>query len=342
MLKMNKTNFTGKAGVSFVRVTVEDSGSLFHKIESENDLGIDGFIEFLNEGNPLNRQIAVQIKSGNSYYRSKKRECHIPIENHREYWLNYPLPVIGIVFVPDLKMAFWVDIKYYLKAFPNDNEINFTTDETNYFHSSSFTKLFMPLVLAKTPDLSLNEAIRLFESSIFDEFYIGLTVLFRRHADRTDVWVRLIKYFVEEPVEKIPDELVVFISYIPGHPDLLYNRESLTKESRQFAQILISNFTRFEVIKLLSFIDENGITRGSIGQCVEAIISSLPNSDMYLKSIIRDKVIDLRFRENASLILAYTIDIRAIPTISLLLHENSKVAALIINDLNSYGYCNPY
>ncbi|MBA3695541.1 MAG: DUF4365 domain-containing protein [Methylotenera sp.] len=100
-----QTNITAKEGINFVRSTVETAGSLFHKIEQENDFGIDALIEFVNGEESLNKKIALQIKSGNSYYVSSSDECFIPTDSHREYWLKHPLPVFGIVFVPMLSVC---------------------------------------------------------------------------------------------------------------------------------------------------------------------------------------------------------------------------------------------
>jgi len=77
---------TAKEGINFVRSVVESGGSLFLKIEQENDLGIDAILEFIEDGHPLNKQIAIQVKSGASYYTPEAKECAFPIGTHRTYW----------------------------------------------------------------------------------------------------------------------------------------------------------------------------------------------------------------------------------------------------------------
>jgi hypothetical protein len=44
-----KINITSKIGVNFIKDIIERSGSIFHKIEQENDLGIDALISISNE-----------------------------------------------------------------------------------------------------------------------------------------------------------------------------------------------------------------------------------------------------------------------------------------------------
>jgi len=44
-----KINITSKIGVNFIKDIIERSGSIFHKIEQENDLGIDALISISSE-----------------------------------------------------------------------------------------------------------------------------------------------------------------------------------------------------------------------------------------------------------------------------------------------------
>lgn len=289
MVLYKQTNVTAKNGINFVRSAVEGAGSLFHKIEAENDLGVDGLIELVRDEKPLNRQVAVQVKSGPSYYNSSGEECLIPIESHRDYWLNYPLPVLGIVFVPSLGVAHWVNIKSYLKDHPSNTVIRFHASEANRFDRTAFPKLFVPTVLREVPDLSLAEALNLFDSKKPDESYLGLIVLFRRYPNVLEVWDRLIRSLVERPAPEIPPVLVYFLAHIPWHGDIAYFGEPITTETKAHAKALLARLSREEIVKLLGFIDEEtSISRGAIGQSVEAIISSLPNAAEFLKDIVLD------------------------------------------------------
>ena len=117
MVYLNEDIKLGKKGVNYVTTVVDECMCSFHKIEQENDIGIDGQIELFDEGHlPIGKLISVQVKTGRSYYDLDKAECYIPIGAHREYWMKIEMPVIGIVCVMDekyesVKMAFWVDIK---------------------------------------------------------------------------------------------------------------------------------------------------------------------------------------------------------------------------------------
>jgi hypothetical protein len=159
-----RTAVTAKEGINFIRSAVESAGSLFVKIEHENDIGIDALIEFIADERPLNKQIAVQIKSGASYYVQETGECVFPVGDHRDYWVNHPLPVVGLVYVPALESAFWASIKGLLKANPETTTMRFSATEANRFDARTFSTIFVPQVVGSIPDLEFDEALRLARS----------------------------------------------------------------------------------------------------------------------------------------------------------------------------------
>jgi hypothetical protein len=124
MPEYKQTSVTAKLGLNFVRSVVEGAGSLFHKIEQESDLGVDALIEFVRNGHPQDKLLAVQVKSGDSCYEQQRDECLVPAARHRDYWLKYPVPVVGIVYVPSSQKAHWVDVKRYLKDPPEASRLS--------------------------------------------------------------------------------------------------------------------------------------------------------------------------------------------------------------------------
>lgn len=343
MVSYKRTNVTSKVGLNFVRSVVEEGGCLFHKIDQENDLGIDALIEFTRDERPLSKQVAAQVKSGQSYYNANAEECLIPIEHHREYWSAYPLPVIGIVYVPSLKRAHWVDIQRYLKAFPTATAIRFVTSEANRLDSESFHKVFLPALLREIPDIPFDRALALVRSEKPDEAYLGLIVLFRRYPNSRETWDSLFSHFVASPPERIPPILIYYLAHIPWHPDIAYFGENFTKDTRDYASSLLRGFGRTEVFKLLGFIDtENMISRGSIGQSVEALISSLPDADAMLEDIVQDATLGMFIRECAALILVMHIGKAAKPILKQLVDEGSWYADELANYIDQYGRVNPY
>ena len=201
----------------------------------------------------------------------------------------------------------------------------------------------MPTVLREAPDLSVTEALILFESTKPDDLYLGLITLFRRHPNALDFWTRLVQQLLDKPLPEIPPLLVYFLAHIPWHDDIAYSGEPITEHTKAHVRSLLAHFSREEVVKLLCFInEEEGISRGAIGQSVEAIISSLPHALEVLKEIVSDRSLDSFVRECAALILAMHEGVSAIPVIEQLADTRSWYADEIIRHIKEYGGINPY
>lgn len=334
---------TAKEGINFIRSVVENCGSLFIKIEQESDLGVDGLIEFIRDERPLNKQIAAQIKSGASYYSSKSNECAFPIGKHRDYWKNHPLPVFGLVYTPKFKTAYWINIKRFLKDNPSSTSIRFPATKANEFSLATFKKFFLPGIAGETPELELTEAISLANSKEPSERYLGLLVLFRKHANNISAWSLLIQKFIELPKDEIPPILVYWLAHIPGHGDIFYIGNTASPETRAHAKALLEKFDINTIIKLLQFIDpEEQIARGTLGQSVEAIISSLPSAPNMLREITTLPEIEMHIREFAILILAINEGANALNDITRLQESGSWVAGEIASHIKEHGSINPY
>jgi len=343
MPKQKVTSSTGKRGVTFVRGVVEAANCLFHKIEQENDIGIDALIELIRDEEPLNRQLAVQVKAGASYFDQVKQRCILPVDGHASYWAGYPLPVYGVIVALDLQKAFWVDIKSYLKMHPQCATISFPATEANTLDVNTFTTVFVPTVLKELPDIPYEQAIRFFASSHDDEFYLGMTVLFRKFCNNSGVWDAFIDYFLSHSAQDIPGRLIYFFAHVPWHPDIWGTGEQLTEETQDYVRERFTSFARPELIKLLEFVDEdNMIARGTMGQSVEAIISSLPQGLPLLRDILSDLAVPRLIREVAGIILAINEPKDALPILDSLAKEGSWYMVGIVDHIKECGELNPY
>ena len=137
--------------------------------------------------------------------------------------------------------------------------------------------------------------------------------------------------------------MIYFLAHIPGHGDIMYVGETVTNETRVYGKKLLARFGREEAIKLLRFIDEeNFISRGAIGQSVEAIISLLPDNVAILKGILVDESIDAFLHDCAALILAMNEGTDAVPALRQLVTSGSWYAQELIKHIKKYGGVNPY
>lgn len=75
------------------------------------DVGIDAIIEKVEDGNPLGKFIALQIKSGlGNFYKAPKHLTYTVSRVHYYYWLSVNIPVILVAHIPDWEKTYWVEI----------------------------------------------------------------------------------------------------------------------------------------------------------------------------------------------------------------------------------------
>jgi len=88
------------------------------------DYGIDGEVEFKdNDSYPSGKKIYVQLKSGNSYLRTRKRDGRevfdVKNERHLDYWINQPVDVYLVIRQKDERTGEetirWMNVTRYLK-----------------------------------------------------------------------------------------------------------------------------------------------------------------------------------------------------------------------------------
>jgi hypothetical protein len=343
MTRYSRSAITAKEGINHVRSTTESAGSLFIKIEHENDLGVDALIEFIQGEVPLNRQVAVQIKSGPSYFSERTQECLVPVEKHRDYWAKYPLPVIGIVYVPAHGVAYWASIKGLLKARPDATVLRFPASEATKLDMKSFSSIFLPNAVGTVPVLTLAESVSLARSARPDERLLGLLALFRRYPDESATWDELVRAFRTVPSEEIPPVLVYWLAHIPWHSDIASIGTMPCRPAREYGKSLLASFGSNEVLKLISFIDpEEQIARGTLGQSVEAIISSLPDSGSLLRQVLGSPAPAIAQKELAAVILAMNEGCDAIPDLMVLEAAGSRYASELRKHIETVGGWNPY
>jgi DNA-directed RNA polymerase subunit RPC12/RpoP len=89
------------------------------------DHGIDGEVEFKDDdGRASGKRIYIQLKSGNSYLRTRKSDGRevfdVKDERHLEYWVNQPVDVYLVIRQTDVASAEhvirWMNVTRYIKA----------------------------------------------------------------------------------------------------------------------------------------------------------------------------------------------------------------------------------
>lgn len=112
--KRNISNLNGMTGETFFQHFVnEEMNCIYHKINQENDFGIDGYIELVENGYVSGKLIGVQIKHGNSFFRSKTLGGYkyIGENKHLNYYLNNQSPIFIVILDQEFTRMNWVQFK---------------------------------------------------------------------------------------------------------------------------------------------------------------------------------------------------------------------------------------
>ncbi|MFJ4409544.1 DUF4365 domain-containing protein [Streptomyces sp. NPDC088910] len=108
-MKVDRTHLVDRAGVGMVSFLVADELGWLYRSQETSDMGIDAHFEVVQGGQATGRLLAVQIKSGPSWFSEPVDggwwfRCNAA---HMEYWSNGSLPVVIALFHPGTRAVYW-------------------------------------------------------------------------------------------------------------------------------------------------------------------------------------------------------------------------------------------
>jgi hypothetical protein len=108
---MSDSSAIAAVGEAAAKLEISKWGWAF-RLQPERDYGIDAHAEPVARGEPSGKLIALQIKTGPSYFREPVSEgwVHRDDDKHLRYWLRYCLPVILLLHDPDSGTTYWAHV----------------------------------------------------------------------------------------------------------------------------------------------------------------------------------------------------------------------------------------
>jgi Domain of unknown function (DUF4365) len=99
---------TARIGITGTQLIFQKLGCIFRE-QPKEDYGIDAHVEFIENCQATGKLIALQIKSGDRYFKEKKGNNIIfrGENKHLEYWQNHSLPVIVVLYKDSENTAYW-------------------------------------------------------------------------------------------------------------------------------------------------------------------------------------------------------------------------------------------
>jgi hypothetical protein len=135
---------TAEAGVNAISAIVNDDLRwLFRRTPNEVDFGVDGYIDIvLEDGSVTGQSIAVQIKSGESYFRTEDQFgiAFFGEQKHLNYYANLAVPILILLHDPRSQETFWVRFNPHATE-KSDSGWRMTVPRHNQFSSASRIEL---------------------------------------------------------------------------------------------------------------------------------------------------------------------------------------------------------
>jgi hypothetical protein len=297
--KWKNNKVTEIEGVLYFQAVINDCQGIFNKVDGSNDTGLDGYLEFVQDELVTGLCIGVQIKSGDSFQSVKSRQAILKTDKaHFEYWKSHSLPIVGIVYVPSDKKAYWIDITEILQKNPNlveNGPYNIKISKTNIFDKDSFVSFFKKFSTYKdtySNEWNLARALKgIVDFKPGAERFDAIKSLFYYHRDCKETWYYLIQLFRRETDLDIQRALIYAMKHLVSHGDIYWHKHNvIPQDIRLYGRSEIKGtFGQSEIFKLLGHIGEGGISRGSLGQDIYPLLDLIPEKIDCLKKIILDE-----------------------------------------------------
>ncbi|MFT5297981.1 MAG: hypothetical protein ACI9YH_004023 [Colwellia sp.] len=111
---MSEKDLLADEGVYSVGRVFQKELKWIFRDQPKADHGIDAHVEVCNSGTPTGQLVAVQIKSGESFFKEHSDHGFIFrfADWHHKYWLGHCLPVIIALYNPLDDLIFWQEINH--------------------------------------------------------------------------------------------------------------------------------------------------------------------------------------------------------------------------------------
>jgi hypothetical protein len=290
MKKYPRTKATGKLGVSFVETIVSEDGSIFRETPQDTDVGIDGYIEFVENDIATGTLVGVQIKAGESFLKQYSDGMYFSINASRadiNYWNSHAIPVALIAYDPTTKLSGWLDITGYIRQNPKtlqkDNAVLTIHSKSSAFSNDTFASKFKSTFYVYRAEADLFKFTNLIVALDGEKRLQGFLGLMSHPRSRfSEITCYLLIEHLFDQNYNLRVSTTDALSRYLSHPEVGFYPP---KEIRDYVQSKLKEFDRDQIVQLLetAWLDEDiSMDRGTLGQCAGVIIINIPNYQSHL------------------------------------------------------------
>lgn len=322
----------GRAGYRRLEAVLEAENLVVQRVETENDIGRDAFVDIVAGTDVTGGVICVQVKSGPSYCWSG--QWVVPGEPADfTLWRESTVPVFGVVHDPAEDALRWVDLSKAAESALDDflspvvmgpfgksavpvPEVNRLDRDVPSFIAAAQTALRR--LSGSHVAALLADDLSAVETAIADAFAVG------RHDP--DALLLLAALF-----HRLPQELrryaVGTLAMATAHPDIFWSKDNWIPDSTSHVLRQRVRWTDADVVELLNEIDDNGFQRGTIGQSVYHVLDLDRSFESRLPRIALNRALTDDVRRWAVVLFLYRAGLEAPSALEALLAEDRKLSS---------------
>lgn len=299
---------TERAGINYVRVVVERSGSLFKEVNLQHDFGHDATILIVVDGEVQPREVAVQVKSGSTY--NSEFSCHLPAtESHIDFWARHDLITLGIVYDPNEDAAHWIDLQSECRARKRFRHtggamITFPKAAWNRFDEDHFTTVIVSTLLGRAPSVPIETALEWAKAPDFCTHDLGVRTLLARYNHSAATWACLLNEFHRRTPGRLSVSIPIGFAKLLGHCDIGDYTSNVDDEIRQLARASLKALKADDIAKLLLLLDDDEtFERGQLGYALLPLLGGRSDSIVIMSELRDDDSQDAEVRAKAEFLV---------------------------------------
>ena len=304
------TRARGKAGYRRLEATLEAANIVVQRVETENDIGRDAFVDIVDGTDVTGGVICVQVKSGNSFLH--EGQWVVPGEPADfTLWRDSTVPFFGVVHDPENEALRWVDLSQaatlaldaYLSpvipgpfgkpCVPVPLENRLDVDITPFLDAA---KMSLRRRGGSPAAALIAEDVEPVEIGIVDTFAVG------RHDPTAFLLLGALLHRLPKACRRSAVETLAMNT---AHPDVLWTRQNWIPEQVSTTVRTRCRWTEVDIAALLDEIDEAGVDRGTIGQTVFWVLRLDSNLEQKLSIAAVNRALPDATRFWAAAILLY-------------------------------------
>ena len=268
-----------RAAIRVVQALFEDANHIYQSVLGSNDIGKDAYVDVVVDGEVTGDVIALQIKGGESFRRS--RGYAIPCTAaDRELWRSSSIPVFGVVH--DAGKLCWTNLTAWARSLASDAQpaaapvdATFGLDERGL---PSFLRQARAYLRADGPpalvDLASYDPVRQ-RAAVFDAF--GLA----RRDPRPLLLLRASLRYMRD--RSVLGPAIHILTLTVGHGDIFWTPDNWLSQSICDAVRRELRWSAAEVEQLIAVTEPGEWSRGNLGQDIHALLDADPNVNVAIE-----------------------------------------------------------